>query len=226
MKAQRRIWAIVPVKSFARAKARLGPVLDARQRVELVRAMLGDVLVGLRQVDGLAGIVVVSGDPAAREVARAHRVESIDDPLEEGPNEAVLLALPVLRRWGADAMAVIPSDVPQLEANGLQPIVEALSRPLVALVPAARDGGTNLLGCAPLDAIAPCFGPGSFMRHMAAANGAGLDPRVFETPSLLYDIDRPEDLREFAALHPTRTGAYLRELIGEVRTPDRLATAQ
>jgi 2-phospho-L-lactate guanylyltransferase len=226
MKAQRRIWAIVPVKSFARAKARLSPVLDATQRVELVRAMLCDVLAGLRQVDGLAGIVVVSGDPAAREVARAHGVASIDDPLEEGPNEAVLLALPVLRRWGADAMVVIPSDVPQLEASELRSILETLSGPLVALVPAARDGGTNLLGCAPLDAIAPCFGPGSFMRHMAAARSAGLDPRVFQTQSLLYDIDRPEDLREFCAPHPTRTGAYLRELFGQVRTPDRLATAQ
>jgi 2-phospho-L-lactate guanylyltransferase len=216
----------VPVKSFARAKARLAPVLDATQRTKLVKAMLDDVLTGLRQVSGLAGIVVVSGDNEARAVASLHGVQAIDDPWEQGPNQAVLLALPVLRKRGADAMLVIPSDVPQLEAIELRPIVEALSEAPVALVPAARDGGTNLLGCAPIEAIAPCFGPESFMRHMEAARHARLKPRVFEVRSLSYDIDRAEDLREFEARHPTRTGAYLSELFGELRTLDQMAATR
>ena len=226
MNGQRRIWAVVPVKSFARAKARLSPLLNLRQRAELARSMLTDVLAGLRQMDGLSGILVVTRDPGATDIAHAHGAETIGDPHERGANAAIELAIPVLLARGADAMLAVPGDVPQIEPDELTPITAALSGPSVALVAAARDGGTNLLGCAPVNVIAPRFGANSFARHVAAARQIGLEPHVFAAQSLGHDLDRPEDLREFQARHRTQTGIYLAEMFGKARQMDRVALVQ
>jgi 2-phospho-L-lactate guanylyltransferase len=213
MRQRRHIWAVVPVKSFGRAKARLAPLLDPAQREELARAMLQDVLAALQNVDELSGILVVSGDSHAREIAGAHGAGTIDEPFENGPNAAIRLALPVLRATRADAMIIVPADVPQIEPNELRPVLRALSGASVALVPAARDGGTNLLGCSPVDIIDPCFGPNSFAKHMNAAERIGVEPRVFTCDSLAVDIDRPRDILEFRAWRETRAGAYLARVL-------------
>jgi len=225
MKQQRSIWAVVPVKSFARAKARLAALIDSAQREQLARAMLEDVLAGLREVEELSGIVVVSADRGAKEIARTRGARAIDDPVENGPNEAVRLALPFLRDMQADAMVVVPSDVPQIEPDQLLPIIASLRTPSVALVAAARDRGTNLLGCSPIDLIAPCFGPSSFAKHANAARGVGVVPNAFACPSLVHDIDQPLDLSGFSTRHQTKTGACLAEWFGQTRIFDEAALA-
>jgi 2-phospho-L-lactate guanylyltransferase len=209
MNEQKHIWAVVPVKSFARAKARLAGPLDSAQREQLARAMLEDVLTGFRKLDGLSGILVVSADTQAREIARAYGARTIDDPFESGPNEAIQLALPFLQEIRADAMIVVPSDVPQIEPDELLPIVQCLSASSVALVAALRDGGTNLLGCAPIDVICPCFGVNSFAKHVDEARRAGVEPNIVTCPSIMDDIDQPQDLSRFRARHRTKTGACL-----------------
>jgi 2-phospho-L-lactate/phosphoenolpyruvate guanylyltransferase len=204
-----RIWAVVPVKSFGRAKARLAPLLGPDQREELSRAMFEDVLAALRTLDRLAGILVISQDTRARQIARAAGALMVEDPLEQGPSAAIRLAMPALRDSRADAMIVVPSDVPQIKPDELLPVLESLQRVCVALVAAARDGGTNRLGCSPMDIMDPCFGPNSFAKHISAARRIGIEPQVFSCSSLRHDIDRPEDILDFCARQPTRTGAYL-----------------
>lgn len=226
MKQQRSIWAVVPVKSFGRAKARLAALLDSAQRELLARAMLEDVLTGLREVQELSGILVVSGDTEARDIARANGARTIDDPFESGPNEAVRLALPFLREMQTDAMLVVPSDVPQIEPDELPRVVRALAAPSIALVAAARDGGTNLLGCSPIDLVAPCFGSSSFAKHASAARRAGIEPSLFACPSLMHDLDHPQDITRFAAQHPTKTGACLARWSVKAQMFDNTAVAQ
>ena len=115
--------------------------------------MLEDVLAALGQVDELSGILLVSGDASARDIAAAHGAQSIDDPVEDGPNAAIWLALPALRGAQADAMVAIPGDIPGVEADELSRILRVLREASVVLVRAARDGGTNLLGCSPIDVV-------------------------------------------------------------------------
>jgi 2-phospho-L-lactate guanylyltransferase len=225
MNEQRRIWAVVPVKSFARAKARLAALLDPVQREQLARAMLDDVLMGLGKLDELSGILVVSADADARNIARANGAQSVDDPFEDGPNAAVRLALPFLRKVRADAMIVVPSDVPQIEPDELLPIFRSLTAPSIALVAAVRDGGTNVLGCSPIDLIAPCFGVNSFAKHAKAARRAGIEPAVFTCHSLMHDIDQPQDLSHFQAPHQTRTGACLARWLGQAQMCGEAALA-
>src|SRR5947209_6074328 len=225
MNEQKSIWAVVPVKSFARAKARLAGLLDSAQREQLARAMLEDVLAGLRKLDGLAGILVVSADKEAREIARANGARAIDDPLEDGPNAAIRLALPFLRDAQAGAMMVVPSDVPQIEPDELLPVIRSLIAPAIVLVAASRDGGTNLLGCAPVDLIHPCFGLNSFVKHANAARRAGIEPSIFTCPSLIYDVDQPLDLSDFSARHQTKTAACFSRCFGQVQMLDEIALA-
>ena len=52
--------AVLPVKSFGRAKQRLRPA--GVDRAELAAAMVGDVLEALGAVRGLDGVVVVSAE--------------------------------------------------------------------------------------------------------------------------------------------------------------------
>jgi 2-phospho-L-lactate guanylyltransferase len=226
MNEQKCIWAVVPVKSFARAKARLAPLIDSVQREQLARAMLEDVLAGLRKLDELSGILVVSADADAKDIARAKGARSIDDPFENGPNAAVRLALPFLRGVRADAMVVVPSDVPQIEPDELLPVIRSLTAPSIVLVAASRDRGTNLLGCAPIDLVAPCFGASSFAKHVRAAKRAGVEPSVFACRSLIHDIDQPQDISHFRARHETKTGARLAEWFGQRQMFNEAALAQ
>jgi 2-phospho-L-lactate guanylyltransferase len=213
MKGGKRLWAVVPAKNFRQAKTRLAPLLDAEQRAELAGLMLADVLAGLRELDELAGILVVTRDSRAKDIAGAYGARAVDDPVEDGPNAAIRRALPVLRACSGSGMIVVPSDVPGIEAEQIRPILQALHEPCVALVTAARDRGTNLLGCAPIDLIAPHFGPDSFARHVEAARIAGMEPQIFTPASIAHDIDRPEDLRAFAARRITKTGAFIAEVL-------------
>src|SRR4051795_3713148 len=107
-----RIWAVVPVKSFGRAKARLAPLLGPDQREELSRAMFEDVLAALRTLDRLAGILVISQDTRARQIARAAGALMVEDPLEQGPSAAIRLGKAGLRDFPGEAEIVVSSDVP------------------------------------------------------------------------------------------------------------------
>ena len=71
----------------------------------------------------------------------------------------------------------------------------------------------------PPDVFPPHFGPGSFARHLAAADAMGLACRVVELAGLGLDVDEPRDLE---ALLARKRGdpnyAFLQER-GEPRGP-------
>ena len=108
-------------------------------------------------------------------------------------------------------MIVVPSDIPLLPGALVDEMIDHVARPpAVALVPASRDGGTNLLACSPPDAIVPQFGRGSFRRHCRLARSAGSAPTVVASEEAGLDIDQPDDL--FALLsreERTRAQAFL-----------------
>ena len=69
MDADGDIWAVVPVKETAAAKQRLAGLLVAGARRQLALAMLADVLQAIAGVPELAGIVAVTVDPDAADIA-------------------------------------------------------------------------------------------------------------------------------------------------------------
>jgi 2-phospho-L-lactate/phosphoenolpyruvate guanylyltransferase len=212
MKAGGAPWAIVPVKRFAAAKSRLSPVLRQSERAELARAMVEDVLDVLSSCRGiLAGTMVVTSEAAAVEIARARGAAVAIEAHDDGINEAVRQVLVVLAPSDGAGALVMPSDIPQVTRRAVTQAAAALCKPAVlAMAAAARDGGTNLLGCRPANAMPLRFGPGSFERHRRAASEAGLSLSVLDLPELSLDIDCPEDIGPFLALNTcTRTHALL-----------------
>jgi len=214
----RSVWAVVPVKPFDLAKRRLMPVLSSDERALLARLMLEDVLDVLVACTGLSGIIVITRDEAAGRIARVNGARVLDDP-DCDLNAAVRTAIEFLSAHRDAGMLVVPSDIPLLPSRLVQEMANRISRPgTVALVPATRDGGTNLLACNPVDTIGPSFGPDSFQRHLRAARDAGITPDVIRSAEAGLDIDRSEDLLALLSRQsPTRSQASLATLDIEAR---------
>jgi 2-phospho-L-lactate guanylyltransferase len=217
------IWAVVPAKGFAQAKNRLSPHLDAGQRALLARAMLRDVLGVVARTESFAGSLLVSGDADVARMGAEYGVATLLDPAEGGTNAAVQCGLDHLRSIGAARCVVIQGDLPFLSDVELSKVLAALARHDMVLVPARRDGGTNILALRRSDLIAPQFGEDSFARHCRAASDLGIEPEVLKLRGGGHDIDIPEDL-DFVAGAGTgvHTQALLRSLALQRRSPKEI----
>ena len=207
MNAQR-IAAVIPVKCFGHAKQRLQPVLEFSERHQLARLMFEDVLNVMMQCKRLEAVYVVTSDPAAAELARSAGARTLSDPNAGGLSGAIARAAQTLKRQGIDGMMVVPADVPNIDIETVERLLDAHALPrAVTLVPAGRDGGTNALLCSPPDVIPNCFGHNSFRAHCQLALSCGIEPKILSLPGLHYDIDRPLDLLSFLN-HPNATKTY------------------
>jgi 2-phospho-L-lactate guanylyltransferase len=211
MTADNRIWAVIPVKRFSAAKARLASVLDIGERAELARVMFEDVHDALLQCqDILAGTLVVTWDPEVAALARRRGASVVPDA-ERGINAAVTLAVQYIHAHGGAGLMVVPSDIPQVTRNAFAEAGRAIATaPSLAIAAAADDGGTNLFACRPAGAVPPLFGPRSFDLHRRTAILMDVVVHTLRLPELSLDIDRPENLRTFLALESsTRTHDFL-----------------
>ena len=185
--------AILPVKSFARAKTRLA---DPR-RVTLAESMASDVIRALAAVRGLERVIVVTREPKAAAAARASGAEVVDDPSETGHSYAALLGI---RAAGPPRrVLLVPGDCPHIDPAEVDGLLDAAG-PGVTIVPDRHGTGTNALVLDPPDVMEPSFGPGSCARHAALARAAGAAVRILPVPSLAFDVDTPEDLAALAAM--------------------------
>lgn len=189
------MWAIVPIKPFHLAKARLAPVLEPAERRAFMRAMAMDVLAALAATPGIARILVVSREPEAQALAAQVGARAIDEEAH-GLNAAVTQGAAVAASAGADGILIVHGDLPLACAAAFSRVVAAHGpAPAVTLVPDAEGTGTNCLAASPADAIAFHFGPGSAAAHEAAARAAGIEPVRLQCPELALDVDAAADLR-------------------------------
>ena len=206
------IWAVVPVKDTSNAKQRLAAALPQAQRSALALAMLEDVLEALAGARGLAGITIVTIDPAARELAQRYGTQISTEHATEGHTGAVMGAARSLAARG-DAMLTIPGDVPLVTAAEIEQVIGAHRRGhRFVIVPARDELGSNTILAAPADAVPLRFGDNSFFPHLAAAEARGIAPTIVHLPGIAFDIDNPRDLAHFALLASrTRAGRLLAE---------------
>ncbi len=197
--------AVLPVKSFGRAKSRMG--LEEPKRSALAAAMVDDVLDVLVEVAALDEVLVVTREPLALEAAARTGAAVVHDEHEAGHNDAAALGATAALRRGAERVLLVPGDCPGVDAAEVAELLHD-ERPGVTIVPDRHGSGTNALVLAPPGAMRPSFGPGSFARHAALARAAGLPVRVAAVPSLALDVDTPEDLTALRTAGP-RTRALL-----------------
>jgi 2-phospho-L-lactate guanylyltransferase len=102
---------------------------------------------------------------------------------------------------------VLPGDIPLATAEELSSLIGSRgSRHGVTLAPSHDSNGTNALLLAPPNAIAPCYGPGSYLEHMSQAMARHIDVNVLHLPGVARDIDEPADLAVLAAAAGERYG--------------------
>jgi 2-phospho-L-lactate guanylyltransferase len=212
--------AVLPVKSFARAKQRLNEAIARDDRQALAEAMVSDVLAALGAVPEIDDVVVVTAEPLAARAAERAGAAVVNDPEERGQSAAAARGIDAALERGAERALLVPGDCPALApAEVLQLLERAPGDPSVVIVPDRHGSGTNALLLTPPAAVGPSFGAGSFARHAARAAAAGATVKVCELPSLGLDVDTPDDLaalRDALGARPDgaeRTRAVLDKLV-------------
>ena len=202
--------AVLPIKTFARAKHRLSAAVGVPDRRELAEAMVRDVLDALTRVEGLDRVIAVTAEPVAAEAARAAGAEVVHDGEEAGQSAAALLGIRAALRAGAERVLLVPGDCPALDPEEVGGLLAHPRHAGVVIVPDRHGTGTNALLLTPPDVIEPSFGPGSFARHAARAHAAGTPVRAVAVPSLGLDVDTPGDLEALRVTLAARGGGAAR----------------
>ena len=209
------IWAVVPVKEFEGAKQRLSSALSSEERRVLATTMLEDVLDAVSAVPELAGVLVVTLDPAATSLAIRYGARVVTEGARDGHTGAVTAAARLLVREGQAGMMTMPGDIPRLSTEEIAATLAAhRAAPAFTIVPAHDDLGSNTIVCSPPDAVPLRFGEDSFYPHLDAARTRGIEPLVVRHPGIGMDIDNPVDLVTFLKMSPpalTRTLTFLEQ---------------
>jgi 2-phospho-L-lactate guanylyltransferase len=198
------VWALVPAKSFGRAKSRLSKALGEGARRDLARSMLEHVLGVLASSSEIAGVMVVTDGDDVADLARARGAVAVRDAVPDSASALVLgdivdAALLELRARSAGAALVLMSDLPDLSAADVRRLVAQMAELDVVAAPDLRGEGTNALGLTPPDRLPTSFGVrDSFPRHLRAAEAAGLRVGVERSFGLAFDVDEPADLEVLA----------------------------
>jgi 2-phospho-L-lactate guanylyltransferase len=216
------ILAVIPVKPLGRALGRLSAVLTRPERRELQAAMLMDLLDACSSCAVLDGILVVTSDPAAAELAAGYGATVLaDHDPPQGINPAVAVGQAHAAAVGHDAVLVLTADLPLVEAEDLAAAVAAAPPgvPAVLLVPSRHGTGTNAILITPPSLIPTRLGPDSRARHRAEAATAGAAIAEIDLPWVGLDIDTPDDL---AVLISTDRPSRARDACRAMRLDGRL----
>ena len=159
------MWAIVPIKTFDRAKQRLANVLSEEERRSLMLAMARDVLTCLVQCNRLSGTLIVSRTPEADALAQTFGTERY----AESPDTNLAGALEqatqhLIDHFDAKGVIVVPADVPGINTQEVDQILS--EHQSVTVLPDAEHIGTNGLICSPPLCMPYIFDGKSFKPHV------------------------------------------------------------
>jgi 2-phospho-L-lactate guanylyltransferase len=119
-----RLVALVPVRGLEASKSRLGEALDAEERRTLVERLLARTVTAAAATPGVAAVAVVSPDPAALDLAASLGALPILQSAG-GLNEGLAAGRDWLVADGADALLIVPADLPGVSAARLATVVDA-----------------------------------------------------------------------------------------------------
>jgi 2-phospho-L-lactate guanylyltransferase len=192
------LWTIIPVKPLKRAKSRLADVLSPEQRYAFAESMLRQVLSVVAKTPQVTGTLVISRDTKALAIARDMGAKTVQEGEASDLNPALLRATEVVRMWRAQAILVLPADLPFITVDDVTEVINlSHEAPCVVAVPDRYNDGTNALLVRPPGLIQYAYGIGSFERHIDMATELGATIRVHQSQTLQLDIDVPEDLEVY-----------------------------
>ena len=175
------LWAIIPVKPFQSGKSRLAPLLERAARTALNRQLFDHVFGVTVAALGANRVAVVTADVALAAQVDERGACAVVECTKDDLNAALGTACRSVMERGAQAIMVIPSDLPFLAAADMDALRCAVgARPCCVIAPDASGQATNALVLAPPDPDFFRFGPSSFAAHHDAAAARGVQ---FEIPA-------------------------------------------
>lgn len=188
-----KIAAIIPVKTFAKAKSRLDVPQEAREA--LCRLMLQEVLQTLAASPLLAEVIVITGDSEAAGIAADSGASVICDGAESGVNDAVSLADAHVARNNTSASVVLPQDIPFAKVQDVEFLLKNQIPPnFVTIVPSRKFDGTNALVRMPHNIMGTCYDNDSYRAHARMARACTANPSILFVDRIMMDIDDAGDL--------------------------------
>lgn len=185
--------AIIPVKTFSKAKTRLG--LSAEKKEKICEVMLEEILHTLSISPLIDKIVIVTKDEKASEISKKYNTIHISDDNESGVNDAVALADNYLLENGFDASIVLPQDIPYIKTQDIEFILKFKSdSKFVIVVPSRRFDGTNALVRMPINLMKTHYDEDSYKIHMNTAKEYTRNVALVFAKRIMWDIDNKEDL--------------------------------
>jgi 2-phospho-L-lactate/phosphoenolpyruvate guanylyltransferase len=119
--------------------------------------------------------------------------QSLNEALEQGRRRALVC--------NAEAILILPADLPLLTTGDITHLYTlGKAHPGMVIAP-SHDGGTNAMLLHPPQTLSFAFGEQSFARHCTLAKAAGLSYRIFQSPSLAFDLDWPKDLAQLSMVN-------------------------
>ena len=189
-----KIAAIIPVKTFSKAKTRLD--LSPQQVEELCKVMLEEILQTLSISPQIEKIIMVTKEEKAIEIGKKFNAVIIIDEKEESVNSAVSLADKYLLENNFDVSIVFPQDIPFIKTQDIDFMLNYKMHPNFAIiVPSRRFDGTNALARMPIDLMETHYDEDSYKIHMNTAKNHTLNVAMVFVKRIMWDVDNLEDLK-------------------------------
>ena len=187
-----KISAIVPVKTFSKAKKRLN--LQQAVKEKICNLMLQEVLKTVSNCELINKIVLVSKDEAALKIGTQFGAIEIFDN-ESGVNDAVSLADQYLSDKEFDCSVIFPQDIPIMTSSDIDNLLNFVkSNRSVIIVPSRQFNGTNALVRCPADIMKTSYDMGSYTFQMDAARTKTENISIALIRRMMLDIDDEHDL--------------------------------
>ncbi|TZG24154.1 2-phospho-L-lactate guanylyltransferase [Sphingomonas montanisoli] len=170
--------ALVPIKAPADRKTRLAPHLSPAEREALTDDMLAHVAEVLKASPSVARAILLSPEPP----------EDGFDGWIADEGRGLNAELEGARAHLDCDLLVLHADLPRLTVHDVETLL-ADAVDVAAIVPDRHHVGTNAIALPAGAAFTFAFGENSFAAHRAKPGTL-----IVESPGLMHDVDRIEDL--------------------------------
>jgi 2-phospho-L-lactate guanylyltransferase len=184
--------AIIPVKTFSKAKTRLG--LSQEKAVAFCKVMLDEVLCTVSK-SRINKIVLVSKDESAFQIGKRYNAACLLEGNESGVNAAVSLAEKYLIENGFESSVVFPQDIPLMQPEDISTLLafQKVTNSLL-VVPSRKFDGTNALLRTPVNVMETHYDEDSYKIHLTTAKSRGIATSFVLIPRIMLDVDDSSDI--------------------------------
>jgi len=184
--------AIIPVKTFSKAKTRLNLQQDCKE--EICSLMLQEVLRTVSNCKIVNQIILVTKDEDALKIGRQFNAVGIFDD-ELGVNNAINLADEYLSDKNFDCSVIFPQDIPTMTSADIETLLGFIkSTNSVIIVPSRQFNGTNALVRCPSGLMQTKYDLGSYTHQIDAARTRTNNISIALIRRMMLDIDDESDL--------------------------------